>query len=170
MPRLSSFKRLFVRTCVDPAFSLVEVVIALGLVSFALLSLVGLLLTGLRTSRESGEDTSLAFCTETAQDLLRAAGFSNALNKAAYAPGEATPDFYFDSLGGLQTDTNGVPLTNANSESLYGCTVTRRAPAPAPLQTTTNFQIYQLKFVWPLAAPAANRQERIVPVSLANYE
>lgn len=154
----------------ESAFSLVEVVIAIGLISFAVLSLVGLLLTGLKSTRESGEDTSLAFCTETAQELLRAEGFSSASTKAAYAPGMTNPAFYFDSAGVIQTDTNGVPLASANSESLYGCTVTRRAPAVAPVQTTTNFLICQLKFVWPLTAPATNRQQRIVPMSLANYD
>ena len=152
----------------ERAFSLVEVVIAIGLVSFALLALVGLLMTGLRSSRESGEDTSLAFCTETAQELLRAEGFAHASTNAAYAA--ATPAFYFDSAGILQTDTNGIPLAAANSESQYGCTVTRRAPAVAPVQATTNLLICQLQFVWPLAAPAANRQQRIVPVSLANCD
>jgi len=150
------------------AFSLVEVVIALGLVSFVLISLVGLLATGLRSSRESGEDTNLAFCAETAQQLLRTEGFSNALNNANYAPGDSTPDFFFDSTGCLQTDASGVPLPTNNPNSLYACTVTRHPPVL--FQTTTNFMVYQLKFVWPLGIPSPNRQQRIVPVSLANCD
>ena len=152
------------------AFSLIEVVLALALISFALLSMVGLLSTGLKSSRESGEDTSLAFCTETAQEILRSKGFLNALTQAAYATNDTIPDFYFDSAGCLQCDTNGLVLTASNSESLYGCTVTRVLPAVPPVQTTTNLLMLQLKFSWPLAAPATNRYQRIVPMSLANYE
>lgn len=150
------------------AFSLVEVVIAIGLVSFALLALVGLLVTGLKSSRESGEDTSLAFCTETTQALLRAEGFAEVSTTTAYAPGDSTPDFFFDSSGNLQADSAGVPLDIQNADSLYGCIVTRSAPLQS--QATTNLLVCQLKFTWPLAAPATNRQQRIVPASLANYE
>jgi uncharacterized protein (TIGR02598 family) len=148
------------------AFSLVEVVIAIGLVSFALLALVGLLTVGLKSSRESGEDTILAVCTGTTQALVRAEGFSNVSANPAYA--DTTPDFFFDSAGALLTDSAGAPLKTQNTNALYGCLVTRGAPALS--QATTNLLVYQLKFVWPLAAPAANRQQRVVPASLANYE
>lgn len=150
------------------AFSLVEVVIAVGLVSFALLALVGLLTVGLKSSRESAEDTILSLCTETTQALVRAEGFSQVSANAAYAPGDTTPDFFFDSGGIVQTDSAGAPLRAQNTNSLYGCLVTRSAPALS--QPTTNLLVYQLKFVWPLAAPAANRQQRVVPAGLANYE
>lgn len=142
----------------ESAFSLVEVVIAIGLVSFALLALVGLLTVGLKSSRESGDDTILAVCTETAQALVRAEGFSQLSANTAYA--DTTPDFFFDSTGAL--------LTNQSADAVYGCLVTRAAPVLS--QATTNLLVYQLKFVWPLAAPAANRQQRVVPASLANYE
>jgi len=152
----------------ESAFSLVEVVIAIGLVSFALLALVGLLTVGLRSSRESGEDTIMAVCTETTQALVRAEGFSQVLTNALYAPGDTTPDFFFDSAGTLLTDSAGAPSRTQNADALYGCLVTRSVPALS--QATTNLLVYQLKFVWPLAAPAANRQQRVVPASLANYE
>ncbi|MEI8045486.1 MAG: hypothetical protein WCL11_29020 [Verrucomicrobiota bacterium] len=149
----------------ESAFSLVEVVIAIGLVSFALLSLIGLLTVGLKSSRESAEDTILSLCTGTAQALVRTNGFSGASTNPSL--NDANPDFFFDADGILLTDTNGAPLT-IQSNAVYGCLVTRGAPALS--QATTNMLIYQLKFVWPLAAPAANRQQRIVPASLANYE
>jgi len=150
----------------ESAFSLVEVVLAIGLFSFALLALVGLLTVGLKGSRESGDDTILSLCTETTQALVRAEGFSQVLTNALYAPGNTTPDFFFDSGGILLTDSAGAPLRTQNTNALYGCLVTR----PVLSQATPNLLVYQLKFVWPLAAPAANRQQRVVPASLANYE
>jgi uncharacterized protein (TIGR02598 family) len=152
----------------ESAFSLVEVVLAIGLFSFALLALVGLLTVGLKGSRESGDDTILSLCTETTQALVRAEGFSQVLTNALYAPGNTTPDFFFDSGGILLTDSAGAPLRTQNTNALYGCLVTRSVAALS--QATTNLLVYQLKFVWPLAAPAANRQHRVVPASLANYE
>ena len=159
----------------ESAFSLVEVVLAIGLFSFALLALVGLLTVGLKGSRESGDDTILSLCTETTQALVRAEGFSRVLTNALYAPGNTTPDFFFDSGGILLTDSAGAPLRTQNTNALYGCLVTRCDPDQFqkdldPAQRTTNLLVYQLKFVWPLAAPAANRQQRVVPASLANYE
>lgn len=56
MPAIS---RLF-RTARRRGFSLVEVTIALGLVAYALLALLGLFVVGLSSSRESSVETALS--------------------------------------------------------------------------------------------------------------
>jgi len=151
-----------------PAFSLVEVVIALGVVSFVLLSMLGLLSTGLQSHRESAEDTNLAFCAETAISLLRSGGFSRAASETAYQETNATPDFYFDAAGQVQVDSDGKPVKFQNPESHYACTVTRATPTLD--QPTANLLYLRLKFSWPLAAPSTARQQRVVITSLAKYD
>ncbi len=54
-------------------FSLVEVCLALGIVTFALVALVGLLATGLRTNQESAEDVQAANLAAAAIAQRRAA-------------------------------------------------------------------------------------------------
>lgn len=152
----------------SPAFSLVEVVIALGLTSFALLSMVGLLAIGLQNNRESTEETNLALCTETALSILRSRGFNLAASDVSYKETDSTPDFYFDGTGNLVVDANGLPAKTQSPDALYACTVTRATPTLD--QPTTKLIYLRLQFHWPLAAPAAARQHRIVITSLANYE
>lgn len=58
IPKAKLFQRRN-RDCAR-AFSLVEVTIALGIVSFALLALLGLFVVGLSSSKESAMDTAVA--------------------------------------------------------------------------------------------------------------
>jgi len=147
-------------------FSLIEVVLALGLVSFALLAMTGLLSLGFTSSRESVEDTNLALASETALSVLRSHGFVSVSANADYEPGDAAPDFYFDASGSLAVDANGLPATAPDSETQYACTVTRFAPTLD--QATTHLLYLRLEFTWPWAAPAAHRQHRVVMGSLVN--
>lgn len=76
------------------AFSLVEVVLALGVFGFVVLSIMGLFAVGLKTSRESEQEIQAATAAATLLETRRAAptaalaGFAittNALNQA-YGP------------------------------------------------------------------------------------
>jgi len=148
-------------------FSLVEVVIALGITSFVIIAIIGLLSVGLQTSRESAEDTNLALMTQTTTALLRSRPFSNVFNSPNF--GDATADYFFDANGDLTRDAAGAPATTTDTNSLFACTISRRTPSLAPL-STSNFIYLQYKFTWPLSAPAANRKEKVGVISLANYE
>lgn len=149
------------------AFSLVEVAIAIGIVSFALLALVGLMSTGLQGSRESDEDTKLALCVESVQGSLQLEGFGKVATNASYVAGNSQPSFLFDSSGSLQVDASGNLLKTANADSRYGAVVKRLAPTP---QAGSHLVMLQVKFVWPLSASASNRQQRVVVMGLANRE
>lgn len=59
------------RRCDLAGFSLVEVAMALGIVSFALLSLVALLPVGIKTNQISSEETRAAFILSTLEADLR---------------------------------------------------------------------------------------------------
>jgi uncharacterized protein (TIGR02598 family) len=148
-------------------FSLVEVVIALGITSFVIIAIIGLLSVGLQTSRESAEDMNLALMGQTTASLLRSRTFTNVLNSTNF--GDTNADYFFDANGALTRDTSGAPATSADTNSLFACTISRRTPSLAPL-SATNFIYLQYKITWPLSAPAANRKEKVGVISLANYE
>ena len=150
-------------------FSLVEVVIALGITSFVIIAIIGLLSTGLQSSRESAEDTSLALMAQTTTSLFRAQPFSNVFGSVRFDAADTAADYFFDANGDLTRDATGAPATAANADSLFACTVTRRTPPLAPL-SASNFLYLQYKFTWPLSAPAANRKEKVILSSVANYE
>ncbi len=149
------------------AMSLVEVVVAIGLFSFVIVAMVGLLSVGLNSSRESSDDTRLALCAQTVFSLLRAEGFAGAQANSEYDKGNTDPDFLFDSGGRLLTDSGGQPLVTS-AESYYSCAVTLE---PLPLnQPTGKFQCLRLQFFWPPGASVANRSTRNLVMSLADYE
>jgi len=114
------------------AFSLIEVVLALGITSFAIISIIGLLSFGLQNSRESAEDTNLALITQTTTSLLRSLPFTNILNSATFATNNTNANYFFDVTGDLTRDATGAPATVPNADSLFACTLARRTP---PLST-----------------------------------
>lgn len=74
----AAIRELQKRDAHEKGFSLVEIVIALGIVSFALVAIFGLLPTGYKSAIESRRDTRSAFIAEQIVSDLRASSFSNA--------------------------------------------------------------------------------------------
>lgn len=62
----------------DRGFSLVEIVLALGIVSFCLLALYGLLPMGYKNAQDSRRETRAAFIAEQVVSDLRTSTFNNA--------------------------------------------------------------------------------------------
>ncbi len=60
-----------------PSFSLIEVVVALGIVSIGIVSILGLLPVGLAASRESAHETRAAQMAQSIFTTLRAQPFTN---------------------------------------------------------------------------------------------
>ena len=79
------------------SFSLIEVVLALGIVSFALLSVVGLLGVGLRTNKESSDQIQASNIASFLISTLRA------------IPTNPPPDFALTNLN-QETITNTVQV------------------------------------------------------------
>ena len=82
------------------AFSLVECALALGIVSFVLVSMLGLLPVGLAAFRESINDTIRAQIVETVVSRLREHPFATLSNQT----------YYFDSEGSA-TDQSKAALS-----------------------------------------------------------
>ncbi len=91
------------RTCTSyhirsGGFSLIEIVLALGIISFALVSILGLLAGALSTSRDASDDRIAAsMTTRLLSELRSSATFQN-----------ATTNYYFDVDGQLLTSEDGA--------------------------------------------------------------
>ncbi len=114
------------------AFSLIEVVIALGIISFVLAAVLGLLGVGLFSSRQSSEDTSLAAMT------------SQVLGQLSTATSPTNASFFFDM--------DGLPLTNS-SGAVYRCVASTTLPSAGEIPNlSTNFLKALIVFTWPVSA------------------
>jgi len=94
----------FERLSVSQAFSLVEVVIALGVTSFALLSMVALIPMGLIQARQASDTTTESQIVQYARNEIEMTPFAN-------LPYWSTNVSYFDN--------QGLPTTQGNPEQIY---------------------------------------------------
>jgi len=90
----------------DRAFTLVEVVIALAVVSISLVVLLGLFSTGLVSSRKANNDTNLSAIVWQVASSLRSQTAANLTFPTNY---------YFD--------INGESTNNANTATYYKCAI-----------------------------------------------
>ncbi len=126
------------------AFSLVEVVVALGIFTFALVAIVGLFVTGLNTSKESS-------------DQIQGANFASLLISTRRAvPTTVIPNFALPPLNAPYSP-GGTFLTNASGVAADG--TTNSAPAynlfyQAGTNSTTGSHLALVHVVvwWPLGA------------------
>ena len=142
------------RTC--SAFSLVEIVIALGVAAFAFVAVLGMLPVGLKTQQASVQQTTANAILSQIIDALRA-DVRLPPGLASKAEGEwsnlhghwaavAVPDNMFFTIDADQTGsvTQGSPPT-APAAAVYRATITYLAP---PTVTTS---IAKITVSWPAA-------------------
>ena len=101
------------------AFSLVEVTLALGIVSFALVAVLGLLPVGLKSVKNANEQAGAANVLNAIAGSLRTASSTNASNFSgrfadqdiSYSLGVASPAIIWPNLTleGAQEDASGNP-------------------------------------------------------------
>ncbi len=132
------------------AFTLVEVVLAIGVLSFCLITLLGLLGVGLGNGLKSNDDTVLASMAWEAANNLR-----SETNLA----GGFTTNFYFDHTGQSLTSASGA---------YFKCAVTTNNPTAgqAPASIDTNLVLAALQFTWPASlanAPHTNTVYATLP-------
>lgn len=143
------------------AFSLVEVLLAIGLVSFAAIAILSLFSVGLRSSRESSEDTVIALMTRQVHAWSRTQDFTQMTD----SPSSGATTFFFSSEGIMERTSDGASASGETSDSLYACMVFVR-----PSGVSTNLLHLQYRFEWPLSAPQETRQQRTIVASLANED
>lgn len=150
-------------------FSLVEVLVAMGIFSFAIVAVFSLLSISIKSDKSAASDTCLLQMATTAMGIVKSQGFS-AVKSTTATPlyDGSAPAMYFDVNGQIMLTSSGRPNTVTPSNSYYSCAIKRKTPSITP--ATTNMIYLQLNFKWPVNAPAANQQLRIINTSLANYD
>jgi uncharacterized protein (TIGR02598 family) len=91
----------------NSAFSLVEVVLALGVTSFALLSMVALIPLGLTEARQASDSTTEAQIVQFARNEIEMTPFTNLSSWSGVTS-------YFDN--------QGLPTTQGTAEQIYTVT------------------------------------------------
>jgi len=145
------------------AFSLIEIVIAIGVFSFAIVAIFGLMAISLNSDKGAASDSTLSRIAETTVSQLRSQGYPSFHTNAAYAASDTNADYFFDSSGQLAVTSAGAPQSSGQADSVYSCTVTRKATA------STNLDYINLEFRWPMAAPKSRQETKVVNTSFANY-
>jgi uncharacterized protein (TIGR02598 family) len=117
------------------AFTLIEIIIALGVISFALIGLLGLLPAGLQTFRST---MNMSACTQIAQRI------ATDVTQTAFDTLIATPapqDRYFDDQG---SETNGQ---NYTYQARVRITSSTELPVSATTETNSNLATVQILVV-----------------------
>jgi uncharacterized protein (TIGR02598 family) len=169
-------------------FSLVEVVLALGVAAVALVSIIGLLGVALNTSSTAGHDTLMAAMTTEVLNDLRASEFdalwqatprsvprANAVQPtSSIAPKDST--YYFTNEG-APFPTADVSNSSKNFALLYQCVVKKTPDTTSqllpgnPSSPYNQFKL-QLTFTWPVSAstdPAKRPNKQTIYASIARY-
>jgi uncharacterized protein (TIGR02598 family) len=141
-------------------FSLVEVVLALGVISFAIVAILGLIPTGLQTSHSSQDETRATqiaqtiFSSMASQSQTQFTGITLQLNDSSnISPldltSSGTASVYADNDGKLSANSAGA---------IYAITITTNG-SPSGFDSGYANQV-TLSVAWPASATAANRTKR----------
>ena len=121
---------------VERGFSLVEVVLALGVISVAIVSLFGLLAISTDASRQSDVDTVVTSIARQVDTQLHNTPFAN-----LPASGAA---WYFDNEGHHLTESDDV--TTPPAAAVYQCVMTLTGDADYDFPKDTNLYRVELVF------------------------
>jgi uncharacterized protein (TIGR02598 family) len=127
------------------AFSLVEVVLAIGIVAFAITAMMGLLTVAMQSDKSSSSDTALAAMSRQVFNTLRA---------LPYASLPTGTNYYFNAEGS----------ECAQAQAVYHCSVTLSSFSNL---TANNAKRVQMSFQWPYGAAGGNTN--ILQTAIANY-
>lgn len=144
------------------AFSLVEVVLAIGVVSFAMMAMLGTLPVGLKSSQQSRSQVATANIARQLQGELQQLSFSAASADTLTVQNLAGTPFYFTLEGTRTTDV--AEAYYEASFAVNGLTLPGLAVDPANARSVT------VTLSHPMAAPAENRQETVFALLLAKQK
>ncbi|MFA7343360.1 MAG: hypothetical protein WC003_03550 [Terrimicrobiaceae bacterium] len=147
------------------AFSLIEVVLAVGLTAFALLIVIGGLGVAMNTNAASSHKSMLVSMTAQVLNEMRALPFSTFWLNAPPAPGSfpAEPPYaaaastntpawtYYFTKEGEEVDSSQVP---GNGAVIYRCVVTKTPDTNTQVTNNGAFRMVkiQLAYSWPYPA------------------
>lgn len=138
---------------VRQAFSLIEVTVAIGVVAFSMLAIVGLLPIASQITRDSASQTNTSEILSSVVADMRATPKGSTTSPQYGIPLSGTSTLYFDGSGQVST--------SLKSKSRYTLTVT---PAPAGSGV-----IYaDIALTWPAAATLGNSVGSVETVAAFN--
>lgn len=145
------------------AFTLVEVVIAVGLVGFVLTAILGLAALAANETKNADLKARLAWITESTTSEYQSQRFSTALGNL---PSTNYRDF------------SGLPVADPK-DAYFRCDVVNVTPPAAPPKfTAKNFALLQLTIRWPVNTktqvnwpdPSLTSPKNVSLISLFNYQ
>jgi uncharacterized protein (TIGR02598 family) len=142
-------------------FSLVEITVAIGIIGFALIAILGLIPVAQNSAREAADDTKLVLIQQDIYNRVRAALSSATVfaNASTVFPNPPTsPNFYYTNDGIFFSDsanlTTALTTAKQNGEPLpnYAATVVIGAgfANPLPNVNATYLKPVTVKLGWPL--------------------
>jgi uncharacterized protein (TIGR02598 family) len=136
------------------AFTLVEVVIAVGLVAFVLTAILGLATMAANETKNGDLKARLAWITESVTSECQSQRFATVLEST-----NMPKTNYWDY--------SGTPVTNVQ-DAYFVCTVSKVTPSPMPTNfTTNNFALLQVSIRWPNPQLTSTN---VSLISLFNYQ
>jgi uncharacterized protein (TIGR02598 family) len=134
------------------AFTLVEVVIAVGLVAFVMTAILGLAMMAVNETKNADLKARLAWITESVTSDCQSQRFSTVLGSMP------TTNYW---------DYSGMPSASP-MDAYFRCDVSNVTPSPAsPNLTTNNFALLQVSIRWPNTQPTSSN---VCLISLFNYQ
>lgn len=121
-------------------FSLVEVVLAIGILSFAILALIGLFSVGMAADQDAAEDTAFASMVSQVMGHVR--------NEARRGMAGLPADYQFDIS--MQS------VAASDPEAFYDCRLAYSNVTGFP-EVSPHLKMAVLTFTWPASVPAASR-------------
>ena len=140
----------------DPAFSLMEVGIALGIIAFSITAITGLLSVALKSSRASTDETLVASFAGDIMSDLRRRQFDAAWNSL-----QVGPNVFFDGSGRPINEVGAAisPEMARSRGAVYQCAI---STVPDMNKTATtgaeNLRLVTLDFTWPVGSAAPLNQ------------
>ncbi len=145
-----------------PAFSLVEVVLALGVTSFCLMALFGLLSVGLNNNRGTIEQAGATAILSAAMSDLYATpptvppgASTNSVQFGIKIPANPVTAVASSSVTTLYFSASGLTTNSTAAQSAYRLTVTPLVPT-SPTSPTRVASFFDLLVSWPAAASISN--------------
>jgi uncharacterized protein (TIGR02598 family) len=134
------------------AFTLVEVVIAVGLVAFVLTAILGLVAIAANETKNADLKARLAWITEQVTSEYQSQRFSNAL---ANVPTNIAWDY------------DGMPVMTNSPTAYFVCDVLNVTPSNSPSYPTNYIALLQLRTRWPSPQLTSTN---VSVISLFNYQ
>lgn len=144
------------------AFSLIEVVLALGIVSFAMMAVVGTLPVGLRSSQQSRTQIAAANIARQIQGDLQQISFQNSSSDALTVDKLPSNPFYFSQDGTRSKEA---------SDAYYVATFKLNdVTAPGLSVNSSNARSVKVSISYPASVAEANRQQIVYSLLLAKQK